>query len=132
MTFTDADRRSMNPFQRAFATIALSVAACTATLPGTPLAIDTVGFQPGPGGCAGVGLQPFRIVRDGEELRYENVGIAEAVRLVWPSGYAARLVNGVGIVYAGNGVAVAQEGEVVEDAGGCPRSDGSILVDIDG
>jgi hypothetical protein len=122
----------MNPFRRTFASVALAIATCTATLPGTPLAIDTVSSQSGPGGCAGVGLRPFRIVRDDETLRYVDVGTAEAIRLVWPSGYAARLVNGIAIIYAGNGVVVAQDDDVVEDAGGCPRSDGSILVDISG
>lgn len=93
--------------------MALTVAACTATLPGTPLAIDTVSFQSGAGGCAGVGLLPFRIERDGEGLRYVYVATDAAVRLVWPSGYVARLVDGMAIVYGSNGVVIG--------AGGCSR-----------
>ncbi len=124
----------MNRLHRRFASLAfgLAVAACTATLPGTPLAIDTTDFQLFPTGCAGVGLPPFRIERDGDTLRYANVETAEAMRLRWPNGFAARLVNGTPTLYASNGSVVAKELDVIENAGGCPRSDGSILVDLGG
>ena len=120
----------MNRLQGAIAALAflIAVAACTATLPGTPLAIETVGFQLG-GGCAGVGLPSFRMERDGDALRFVDVGTAAPLRLVFPSGFAARLVDGRAILYAASGAVVAREGEVIEDAGACPRSDGSILVD---
>jgi hypothetical protein len=105
------------------------VAACAAPLPGTPLAIDTAAFQLGPSSCGGVGLPPFRIERDGDTLRFVDVGTGDERKLVWPNGFAARLVNGTAILYASNGTVIARENEAVEDAGGCPRSDGSILVD---
>src|SRR3954462_8838200 len=120
----------MNRLQRTIPAVALLIAlvACTATLPGTPLAIETVGFQLG-GGCAGVGLTPFRIERDGDTLRFVDVETAGPLRLVFPSGFAARLVDGTAILYAASGAVVAREGMVIEDAGACLRSDGSILVD---
>jgi hypothetical protein len=98
-------------------------------LPGTPLAIDTAGFQIGPGGCAGVGVPPFRIQRAGDTLVYVDVGTEIARKLVWPSGFAARLENGIAILYASNGSMVGRENDVIENAGGCPRPDGSIVVD---
>ena len=124
----------MNQRDWTFASLAfaLAVAACTATLPGTPLAIETADFQLLPGSCAGVGVPPFRIERDGAKLRYVDVGTAALVRLMWPNGFAARLVNGTATLYASNGTVVADELDVIEDAGGCPRSDGSTLVDLGG
>ncbi len=124
----------MNRRHRRFASLAfaLALAACTTTLPGTPLAIETADFQLFSTGCAGVGLPPFRIERDGDMLRYMNVETAEPMRLVWPNGFAARLVNGTTTLYASTGSVVAKELDVIEDAGGCPRSDGSILVDLGG
>ena len=119
----------MSRLQGRFTSLALAVAACTATLPGTPLAITTVEFQFVPGSCAGVGLPPFRIERDGDTLGFVDVGTGAALRLVWPNGFAARLENGIATLYAANGAIVAQEQEVVEDAGACPRSDGSILME---
>jgi hypothetical protein len=120
----------MNRLQGAILAVALlfALVACTTTLPGTPLAIETVGFQVG-GGCAGVGLLPFRIERDGDSLRFVDVETAAPLRLVFPSGFAARLVDGTAVLYAATGAVVAREGEVIKDAGACPRSDGSILVD---
>lgn len=114
---------------QAVAFVAFALAACTATLPGTPLAIDTAGFQLGFGSCAGVGLPPFRIQRDGDTLLYVDVGTAIPRKLVWPNGFAARLENGTAILYASSGAIVARENDVIENAGGCPRPDGSILVD---
>lgn len=119
----------MNALLRTLVWLALTVAACTTTLPGTPLAIDTAAFQVGSSSCGGVGLPPFRIERDGDTLRFVDVGTATERKLVWPNGFAARLVDGTAILYASNGAVVARENEAVEDAGGCPRSDGSILVD---
>jgi hypothetical protein len=106
----------------------LTMAACTATLPGTPLGLDTAGFEL-VHSCAGVGLPPFRIETDGDHLAYVDVGTNASLRLVWPSGFAARLVDGKGILYAGSGAIVAHEDDVIEDAGACPRSDGSILIE---
>jgi hypothetical protein len=114
---------------RTVALVALALAACTATLPGTPLAIDTAGFHLVPGSCAGVGVPPFRIERHGDALLYVDVGTALARKLVWPSGFAARLVSGTAILYAGNGSVVGRENDVIENAGGCPQPDGSIVVD---
>lgn len=121
----------MNRLSPAIALLALLLAAagCSTTLPGTPLTIDTASFQLVPGSCAGVGLRPFRIERDGDTLRYMDVDTEAAVRVVWPNGFAARLLNGIATLYTSNGGVVAREHEVVENAGGCPRSDGSILVE---
>jgi hypothetical protein len=111
---------------------AVALAACSVTLPGTPLSIDTADFQLFSTGCAGVGLPAFRIERDGDKLRYVNVETVEAMPLRWPNGFSARLVDGVATLYSGTGGIVAKEHDVIDDAGGCPRSDGSILVDLNG
>lgn len=118
----------MGRLQRTFAWLALTVAACTATLPGTPLSIDTAAVQLGPSSCGGVGLAPFRILLDGETLRFVDVGNVSMLRLIWPNGFAARLENGMAILYASDGSIVGRENDVLGDVGACPRSDGSILV----
>jgi len=111
------------------ACFAFVVAACGATHSGRALAIETDGFQLFPGNCGGVGVPPFRIERDGEALRFVDVGTGLARRLVWPHDFSAWLENGVGILYASNGNVIGRENDVIDDAGGCPRSDGSLLVD---
>jgi hypothetical protein len=108
--------------------LVLAVAACTSTLPGTPLAIDTAPFQLGPESCGGVGLPAFRIERDGDTLRFVDVGNSTVLTLVWPNGFAARLEDGTAILYTSSGTVVGRENDVVDDVGACPRSDGSILV----
>ena len=118
--------KSVHPWAGA---LALAVAACIATLPGTPLTIETADFQLGPGSCAGVGVPPFRIERAGDALRFVDVSTATDIKLVWPNGYAARLDHGTAILYASNGAVVGRENDVIDNAGGCPRPDGSLLVD---
>jgi hypothetical protein len=118
----------MNSLRQLCVLLVLTAAACTTTLPGTPIAIDTVAVQ-FPFSCGGVGIAPFRIERDAETLRYVDVASGNVRRLVWPSGLAARLVDGAAILYASNGSVVARENEVIDNAGGCPREDGSVLVD---
>jgi hypothetical protein len=111
------------------ASLTFVLVACGATHSGRALAIETDAFQLFPGNCGGVGVPPFRIERDGVSLRFVDAGTGLARRLVWPHGFSAWLENGVGILYASNGTVVGRERDVIADAGGCPRSDGSLLVD---
>lgn len=108
--------------------LVFALAACTATVPGTPLSIDTAGFQLGDGGCAGVGIPPFRIERDGDALRFVDVGTDDVVGIIWPFGFAARLQEGRAILYASDGVAIGQEGDVLDEIGACGSSDRSFVV----
>ena len=118
----------MNPLRMLCTVVVLAAAGCATTLPGTPIALDTVAVQ-SPSSCAGVGIAPFRIELHDNAVQFVDVASGERRRLVWPSSIAARLVDGQVALYASNGAVVARENEVIDDAGGCPRSDGSILVD---
>ena len=117
----------MSSLSRLCVFLVLTAAACTTTLPGTPIAIETVAVEY-PSSCAGVGIAPFRVQRDADALRYIDVASGNVRRLVWPSALAARLVDGTAILYASDGSVVVRENEVIDNAGGCPREDGSVLV----
>lgn len=106
----------------------LVLTACTATPSGTPLGIETAGFQLGSGACGGVGIPPFRIERDGDSLRYTEVGTGP-IRIIWPFGFSARLQDGRAVLYASDGAVVGREGDVLDEIGACPRSDGAFLAE---
>ena len=116
-------------FRSACLVIGFLLAACSAAAPGTPLKIETAGFRLELSwGCAGVGLPPVSIERQGNELRFTDVSSGDDVRLIWPNGFAARLVAGQGTMYASDGSVVGREGEELGDLGICETRDGVPIV----
>lgn len=105
----------------------LLVGACSASLPGTPLKIETASFQFIPGGCPLAGLAPFTIERAGQELRFVQDPNAE-IKIIWPFGFAAQLVDGQAVLYASDGMIVGREGEVVTNVGGSGASGSGFYV----
>jgi hypothetical protein len=127
-------RGSLRPIRLLIIGLLLATAACSAVepatpLPGTPLTIETADFQMGVDSCGGVGIPAFQLEREGEVLQFIDVGSKNVRRLVWPRGYAARLVDGVATLYSSNGTLIAREHDVIDNAGGCPRPDDSLWVD---
>src|SRR5262245_13479440 len=106
------------------AALALALLGCGPTLTGTPLRIETTGFQVAPYmGCAGVGIAAFRIERDGDSLRYLQGQPEKEIRIRWPNGFVARLQDGRAVLLASDGSVVGHEGEVIDDIGSCSVSD---------
>jgi hypothetical protein len=104
--------------------VGILVTACAGALPGTPLKIETAGFQVLPGGCPAAGLAPFIIERVGDALRFRQVGVDVDVSIVWPFGFAARLVDSRALLYASDGMVVGRDGDVIESVGGASGLDG--------
>jgi hypothetical protein len=114
--------------------VLLTTAACSAVEPatplsGTPLTIETADFTMGVGSFGGVGIPAFQLAREGDALQFIDVRSKSVRRLVWPRGYAGRLVDGLATLYSSNGTIVAREHDVIDHAGGCPRPDDSLWVE---
>jgi hypothetical protein len=82
------------------------VFGCNAALPGTPLVLATAASSGG--GCPVAALLPVRIDLDGDQMLFVSVATGNRVSLVWPSGFAARLVNGVPELIASNGSVIGR------------------------
>ena len=109
--------------------IGVLLAACSAAAPGTPLELETAEFRLELSSeCLGGGLTPVRIERQGSELRFSGVPGGEDVRLIWPNGFAARLVDGQGMLYASDGSVVGREGDELDDLGVCETRGGVPIV----
>ena len=101
----------------------LFVAGCTQTpLPGIPLTLATADLR---GDCPAAGLQPVRLDRDADAMEFISVADGQRVEVVWPGGFAARLVDGVGRLYASDGEEIATEGDILRDLGGASDVAGS-------
>lgn len=86
------------------------------TVAGTPLQLATA--SPNPGGiCPGALLLPVTVGHADGRLVFRN-GLGEEVSLVWPNGYAARLVNGTGELLDPSGSIVARDGDTLSGMGG--------------
>ena len=83
-------------------------------LPGTPLSLRT---EPDPSitlGCAAAAVVPSALtVRDGA-LVLLPAGAATVIEVVWPHGFAARLVDGRGALFDDWGSQLASEGDVFD------------------
>lgn len=91
------------------------VFGCSPALPGTPLVLTTASSG---GGCPDAALLPVRIDRDGDEMVFVSVATGDRVSLVWPSGFAARLVDSVPELIASNGAVIGRKGDVLDNLGG--------------
>jgi hypothetical protein len=121
----------MPPYPLRFACLATVVllASCTTAAPGTALRIETAEFRLELSwSCAGYGLPPVSIERQGNELRFTSVPGGEDVPLIWPNGFAARLVAGAGTLYASDGSVVGREGDELGDLGICETRGGVPVV----
>lgn len=66
-------------------------------------------------GCQTALLGPVRITSSGEELAVLSAATGEPARVVWPSGWAAWLINGRAELAARDGSIIAREGDVIAD-----------------
>jgi hypothetical protein len=84
-------------------------------LPGDPLTIAT--DPPPPAGfvCGGSMIPPARLLVDGDNLILVASDGGADIPTVWPSGYAARLYQGLGGLYDPTGYLVASEGENIQE-----------------
>jgi hypothetical protein len=60
------------------------------------------------------------MVREGDAVVFRSVGSEQALDLVWPRGFSARLRNGVAEVVAPDGKVIVREGETFSDIVGGP------------
>lgn len=101
------------------------VCGCGSAQPGTPLTLATAASSSG--GCPTAALLPVNIELDGNEMVFVSVGSGSRVSLVWPHGFAARLVDGVPELIAPNGAVIGRQGDVLDNLGGGLDVSGSVF-----
>lgn len=69
-------------------------------------------------GCATALLAPVRVATAGDELVLVSIESGEAMRVVWPSGFAAWQVDGRSVVADPGGGIVGRDGDVLDSLGG--------------
>lgn len=84
-------------------------------LPGTPLTV--LNDPPPPSGfvCGSAAIPPARLLVVGDALTLIAANGGADIQVVWPAGYAAREVRGIGGLYDPTGYLVAQEGENLQE-----------------
>lgn len=78
--------------------------------------------------CPLAGLLPVRLVRDGPSLAFDLVDDGQRVPIVFPYGFAGRLVSGRAELVTPEGVVLAQEGGVLSGLGGSSADNGDFVV----
>jgi hypothetical protein len=63
-------------------------------------------------------MRPVRVVRNSDSLDLVNVQTGRTIRVLWPMGFEARLIDGRGAIVDYNGNVVGREGDVLEGIGG--------------
>ncbi len=69
-------------------------------------------------GCMTALLAPVRVATSGDDLVLVSVESGDAVRVLWPSGFAAWRVGGRSVVADSFGNVVARDGDVLDRLGG--------------
>ena len=70
----------------------------------------------------------MRLVRDGPSLAFDLVDDGRRVPIVFPYGFAGRLVSGRAELVTPEGVVLAQEGDVLSGLGGSSADNGDLVV----
>lgn len=78
--------------------------------------------------CPLAGLLPVRLVRDGGSLAFDVVEGGQRVSIVFPYGFAGRLVSGRAELVSPEGLVLAREGDVLSELGGSSADTGDFLV----
>ena len=94
--------------------IAVRVATTTA---GTPLTLATAPASTGDTICPLARLVPVTVGHLDGRLVFRTA-LGDELPLVWPHGYSARLVDGVGELLDANGSIVARDGDTLSGIGG--------------
>ena len=79
---------------------------------GTPVPSGVAGY------CSWARLEPVRMELSGSEVRFASVATGKPVRIVWPAGFSARIVNASAERVASDGTIVAHEGDTLTRVGG--------------
>jgi hypothetical protein len=83
-----------------------------------------------PAGCAAAALTPFRIEREAEDVVFVQLRPENRMKIVWPYGIDARLVDGRAVLYASDGTVVGEEGDVLGEVGGADGREGFYVYSI--
>ncbi len=92
-----------------------------ATQPAPAIAVDV-------GGCSSAGVEPVHVAVDNGAMLFDAVQGGERRQLVWPAGFSARLLGGVGELVTPLGNVYARQGDVLSSLQGSPGDNGEILL----
>jgi len=79
-------------------------------------------------GCAAALLSPARVEEAGDDLVLVSVESGDALRVIWPSGYAAWRVGGRAVVADPWGAVIGREGDVLDSLGGGLGADDAFVI----
>lgn len=82
-------------------------------------------------GCGMAALTPIRVERDGVAMVFADEASGNRVQVVWPNGYAARLMNGRAELVPPDGSVLARDGDVISGLASGAADNGDLLVCLD-
>lgn len=79
-------------------------------------------------GCQAALAPALRVGREGDAMVFNLVGSGERYRIMWPTGFSARLLNGRSELVDSDGTVVARDGDVISNFEVGEAANGDTLV----